>query len=58
MLIAILFWLAVVALGYFYISKWHKYEAGEEYLKVWHYVFLGVAALGTFFLIIKVIFGK
>lgn len=54
MLIAILFWLAVVVLGYLFVNKWHTYD--EPYLKLWHNIFLGVAALGVLALIVKVIF--
>lgn len=54
MLIAILFWLVVVILAGLYINKWHKYD--EPQLKFWHNVILGLAALGTLSLIVKVIF--
>ena len=54
MFIAILFWLAVVVLGFLYINKWHKYD--EPQLKFWHNVILAAVALGTLSLIVKVIF--
>lgn len=54
MILAILFWLAVVIVGYFFVNKWHP--TSDPYLRFWHNVILGVLAFGTLGLIVKVIF--
>jgi len=54
MIYAILVWLALTVVGFFFVNKWRP--SSDPRLRVIHNIIVELAAIGTLSLIIKVIF--